>query len=278
MSTCPICRASLSFPSHTDWYKCPACQGWIRMVRSSSGVRQFEAGMENANGIMPVQIPANASSTNAPRPSAQPRTPEPLRSTTSSVQARSASSSTASPVVPTSTPQARTTNTLRVVLPPEITAMNLERVHAARKTIADELLTLETENQALMDDLSQNYRTPGVSLISQEMTRRSQTRRDLMERNRLLNIREDSIIATQNSQASLRASQSSTSYSSSSSSSNGISTPMGCGISAFLGVVGIIGFTLYMGIQQWEFKTLLIMLGVGIGIALISWTIGKASD
>jgi|GEM_PF-4807798 len=47
------------------------------------------------------------------------------------------------------------------------------------------------------------------------------------------------------------------------------------GVSAVAGIAGIAGFTLYAGVQQWDLKTVAIMLGVGLGIAFIGWIMGK---
>jgi hypothetical protein len=95
----------------------------------------------------------------------------------------------------------------------------------------------------------------------------------MMRRDELLNAREDALVAEQNARTAQAAAQ----RMSASSSGVGESPQIGCGISAFLGMASMLGFTLYAGIQKWDVKTVLIMLGVGVGIAFAGWLAGTLS-
>jgi ElaB/YqjD/DUF883 family membrane-anchored ribosome-binding protein len=148
--------------------------------------------------------------------------------------------------------------------------MNMEQVRAERQRISTDVQALDARNQTLLAELNQYSRNPDrVSALSAEMSRQSQRRRELMRRDELLNAREAALVAEQNARTAQAAAQRMAS-----SSSIGENPGMGCGISAFVGAAGMIGFTLYAGISQWDFKTVMIMLGVGVGIAFVGWISG----
>ena len=88
------------------------------------------------------------------------------------------------------------------------------------------------------------------------MSRESQRRRELVRRNELLSAREGALVAEQGT----RVAQANAQRMTSSSVGRGGNPGIGCGISAFVGIASMIGFILYVGIQQWNFKTVMIML------------------
>jgi hypothetical protein len=150
--------------------------------------------------------------------------------------------------------------------------MNMEQVRAERQRISADVQALDARNQTLLAELNQYSRNPDrVSALSAEMSRQSQRRRELMRRDELLNAREAALVAEQNARTAQAAAQRMTSSSS-------IGNPgTGCGVSAFVGVASMIGFALYVGIPKWDFKTVMIMLGVGVGVAFVGWISGTMS-
>ncbi|MBL8063297.1 MAG: hypothetical protein JNK32_09780 [Anaerolineales bacterium] len=157
-----------------------------------------------------------------------------------------------------------------------ISSMSLEQVRAERRRIASEIQELTAQNEALLGRLNQNLQDPQqASTLIEEMYRQSRRSRDLARRDDLLNAHERTRIAEQNAQAIQDAAQpmQRASTSDNSNSNSGI----GCGISAFAGIAGVIGFALYFGVSRWDFKSVMIMIGVGLGIAIIGWVGGYSS-
>ena len=257
MNNCPFCSTPVSFQTEEDWYACHACQGLVRLHTPPGGIRRVEAGAQTADQIVPVQLPEGSRPVD-PRPGAQPKP-----AATRPVQLRSTTPPTA-PVRNAGIPQVSISST-------NPNSMSLEQVRAERQLIAAEVRAVDARNESLVEEMRQYARNPErLAVLSGEVSRESQRRRELLRRDERLRASESLQAAKQSAQRFEATTQR-------------VMNPrmkegdprMGCGISAFAGAIGIIGFTLYMGISQWDPKTLGIMLGVGVGIAFVGWLSGR---
>lgn len=264
MSTCPYCAIPIQFPTGHNgrWGRCPQCNWYVRELSLPSGVSRVDLGGQTPTGIEPLTAGSVAS-----RPVARPPT-VPRRVILLPQSAQTNQARTSAPASTQNTPQNGTSNSPQTAQVGNISLMNLNQVHTRRKELANELLNIETRNQAFLNDLGQNYNDPGwVSALTAEMIENSQGRNRLFRINRDLNSREDTLLASR--------SQPSVSTPSTQPSAPEGNERVGCGVSAVAGIAGIVGFTLYAGVQQWDLKTVAIMLGVGLGIAFIGWMMGK---
>ena len=257
MNNCPYCNALVSFQTEEDWHTCHACQGFIRLHTPPGGIRRVEAGAQTADQIVPVQLPAGSRPvtprTGTPPGSASSR-PVQLRSTTPPA------SSTRNAGIPQAAISSANPN-----------SMTLEQVRAERQLIAAEVRAVDARNESLVEEMRQFARNPErLAVLSGEVSRESQRRRELLRRDERLRASESLQAAKQSAEKFQATTQRVINPR-----TNAGNPGMGCGISAFAGIIGILGFTLYLGVSQWDPRTLAIMFGVGVGIAFIGWLSGR---
>lgn len=263
MSNCPHCTTLIKFPTdhNSRWYKCPECTWYVReLTLPNSGLTRVEVGKLNSGAIAPL-LPGSFEVRPSPRLSTIPRNVIPIPQPSQQNQVKTYSATPAQ-----SSSQARLSNPVK----PSIPTPSLDQIRARRKQVAKEIIDLEIQNKNLLKDLLQeidNQRS--VKFIAPKLMEYSENREKFIEELKELDTRESTY--------SINKAQSSTQQPKVRYVNAPITKPIPFGYSAFVGIGVMIWFTLSIGIQQWEFKTVAMMFGAGAGIALIGWLTGNAN-
>lgn len=266
MSNCPRCTTLVKFPTdhNSRWYKCPECSGYLRELSlPNSGLTRVELGKTVPGGISPL-LPGSFDVRPASRVSTIPRNvipiPQPAqqnRTKTNSIPSDNANKS-------------RLSSPIKPAILNNIT--DIVQVRARRRQIANEILNLEEQNKNLLKDLLQEKdNQQSVDFIASKLIEYSNNREKFIEELGELDTRENSYLANK---SKTPAQELKVQYISTPSAKK---EPIPFGYSAFVGIGAMIWFTLSIGVQQWELKTVLMMLGVGVGVALVGWFTGSAN-
>ncbi len=139
----------------------------------------------------------------------------------------------------------------------------------------DEIASLEEQHDGLLKDLTKEYTDDPtwIPFIAAKLQETEQSKLLLFGRLQELNSLETANLSNKiqelNARLESRPASKTPTYIDTSRDS------IHFGYSAFLGIGAMIWFTLSMGIQQWDFTTLLMMIGTGIGIAFTGWITGR---
>lgn len=263
MSNCPHCTTLIKFPADHNgrWYKCPECTWYVReLILPNSGLTRIEVGKFNSGSIGPL-LPGSFEVKPASRLSTIPRNVTSIPQPSQPNQGKTYSAAPAQ-----NSSQARLSNPVR----PATSTPNLEQLRARRKQVAEEIIDLETQNNNLLKDLLQEIDNPqSVKFIAPKLMEYSENREKFIEELKELDTRESAY--------SINKAQPATQEPKIRYLSAPATKPIHYGYSVFVGIGVMIWYTLSLGIQQWEFKTVAMMFGAGAGIALIGWLTGNAN-
>jgi hypothetical protein len=271
MSKCPRCTILVNFPDDHNgrWYKCPECYSYIRELSlKTSGITRVDLGKSTPTGI--VLVPA---STVIVKPAARiptiPRNVIPIPQPTQQNQAKAGSSALAK----NTSRGGGTSNSMQTVNV-ERNSLSLEQIRTRRKQVMDEITSLEEQNRVLFSELMQEYKNDPtwIPIIVENLQAAKENRLKLIGRLQKLNSLEVESLDKKNQELNSKLEFRSAVNTKSD------KKPIHFGYSAFVGIGAMIWFTLSIGIQQWEFKTVLMMLGVGVGIALVGWLMGGGAN
>jgi len=139
----------------------------------------------------------------------------------------------------------------------------------------DEITSLEEQNKGLLTDLTKEYNDDPtwIPFIATKLQETEQSRLQLIGRLQELNSLEVTNLANKTQELTSKLESRRVSQPPSYTITNTKSIHFG--YSAFFGIGTMIWFTLSMGIQQWEFKTLMMIIGTGVGIAFVGWITGR---
>ncbi|MBK9209294.1 MAG: hypothetical protein IPL71_13720 [Anaerolineales bacterium] len=234
----------------------------------TSGLTRVDLGRSTPTGIVPVPT-ASVIVKPAIRISTIPRNVIPVPQSAQQNQTR-----TSSPAPSQNASLGGTSNSSQAANAGR-NSLSLEQIKTGRKQVMDEIASLEEQHAGLLKDLTKEYTDDPtwIPFIAAKLQETEQSKLLLFGRLQELNNLETANLSNKiqelNSKLESRSASNTPTYISTSRDS------IHFGYSAFPGIGAMIWFTLSMGIQQWEFTTLLMMVGTGIGIAFAGWITGR---